>query len=201
VESSNGNGHARGVTMRLAIKREKRYTYKDYLTWPEAERWEVIDGAAYDMSPAPKVKHQNIVSNLHIKLKTHSANTCYAGIAPTDVVFDEYNVVQPDVFIICDRKKITEDNIQGAPDLIIEVTSPATEVKDRREKKALYEKFGVKEYIIIFPDGEYAERYCLKGDKYGDLEIFNWDETMKLSLFGIEVNLWEIFEKESENAF
>lgn len=111
---------------------------------------------------------------------------------------DDYNIVQPDIFIVCDRKKITEDNILGAPDLIIEVTMPATEGKDRREKKALYEKVGVKEYIIVFPEGEYAERYYLKGDKYDDLEIFNWDETMKLSLFEIEVNLWEIFERESE---
>ena len=92
--------------------------------------------------------------------------------------------------------KITEDNIQGSPDLIVEVISEGTEVKDRREKKNLYEKFGVKEYILVFPEREYLERYCLKKGKYGSPEIFNWDEILKLTVFEFKINLWEIFEKE-----
>ncbi len=184
--------------MGIAIKKEKRYTYKDYLTWPEDERWEIIDGVAYNMSPAPKVKHQRIVGNLFNSLKHSVDKQCPVFSAPTDVVFDEFNVVQPDVFVVCDRGKITEDNIQGAPDLIIEVVSPATEVKDRREKKDLYERFGVKEYIIVFPDREYVERYCLRENKYGVSEIFNWDEVLSLCSFEIEINLREIFEKEKE---
>jgi len=62
--------------------------------------------------------------------------------------------------------KITEDNIQGSPDLIVEVISEGSEVKDRREKKNLYEKFGVTEYILVFPEREYAERYYLKKEKF-----------------------------------
>jgi Uma2 family endonuclease len=161
--------------MAFAVRRDKIYTYQDYLTWPGDERWEIIAGTAYDMSPEPRIKHQNITSNFHIKLKMHPENSCYTGIAPTDVVFDEYNVVQPDVFLVCSRSKITEDNIQGSPDLIVEVISEGTEVKDRREKKNIYEKFGVKEYILVFPEREYVERYCLKKGKYGSPEIFNWD--------------------------
>lgn len=98
------------------------------------------------MSPAPRIRHQNIVSNFHINLKMHPENPCYTGIAPTDVVLDEYSVVQPDVFIVCDGEKITENNVQGAPDLIVEVVSPGMEVKDRRERKGLYEKSGVFEF-------------------------------------------------------
>jgi Uma2 family endonuclease len=182
--------------MAFAVKRDKTYTYQTYLTWPDDERWEIIAGTAYDMSPAPLIKHQNITSNFHIKLKTHPGNSCYTGIAPTDVVFDEYNVVQPDVFLVCAKSKITENNIQGPPDLIVEVVSKGTEVKDRREKKNLYERFGVKEYILIFPEREYVERYCLKKGKYGSSEIFNWDENLKITVFEFEINLWEIFEKE-----
>jgi Uma2 family endonuclease len=183
--------------MGLARKKEKRYTYKDYLTWPEAERLELIDGTAYDMSPAPKVKHQRIVIQFDRRLgEVIEERGCRLFIAPTDVVFDEYSIVQPDVFVVCDRKKITEDNIQGAPDVVIEVTSPATEVKDKREKKALYEKFGVREYIIVFPDGEYTERYCLGEGRYGPSEIYNWDEVLRLCFFDIDINLWEIFERE-----
>jgi Uma2 family endonuclease len=182
--------------MAFAVKRDKTYTYHDYLTWPDGDRWEIIAGTAYDMSPAPRIKHQNITSNFHIKLKTHPDNTCYTGIAPTDVVFDEYNVVQPDVFLVCAKSKITENNIQGPPDLIVEVVSKGTEVKDRREKKNLYERFGVKEYILVFPEREYVERYCLEEGKFGSPEIINWDEILRLTVFEFEINLWEIFEKE-----
>jgi len=70
-------------------------------------------------------------------------------------------VVQPDILVVYDRDRITEDNIRGAPDLIVEVVSPATELKDRREKKVLYEQSGVKEYIIVFPDREYSVTFLL----------------------------------------
>ncbi|MEW5768632.1 MAG: Uma2 family endonuclease, partial [bacterium] len=166
--------------MGLALKKEERYTYRDYLTWPDEESWEIINGEAYNMSPAPKVTHQNVAGNLYIRLRTSPENACYTGIAPTDVVFDEYNVVQPDVFVVCDRAKITEDNIQGAPDLIVEVISPNTEVKDKREKKDIYERFGVREYIIVYPEREYIERFSLVGDRYNGPEIFNWDEIISL---------------------
>lgn len=186
--------------MRRAVSKEKKCTYRDYLSWPEAERWEIIDGVAYNMTPAPKVKHQRVVGLLDRKLAdTIEEKGCSLFIAPTDVVLDEYNVVQPDVFVVSDKKKITEDNIRGAPDLIIEVSSPATELRDRREKKNTYEKFGVKEYVIVFPEREYVERYCLRDDRYGAPEIFNWDEVLRLCFFEIEINLREIFEKEKEH--
>lgn len=181
--------------MPVAVKKDRRYTYQDYLTWSEEERWELINGEAYCMSPAPKVKHQRILSKLDYEFN-RQLKTCQHFIAPTDVVFDDFNVVQPDLFVVCSKKKITEDNIQGAPDLVIEITSPATELKDRREKKALYERFGVKEYIIVFPEREYLERYILKSKKYGSPEILNWDELLKLKTFRMELKLWEVFEKE-----
>ena len=182
--------------MPVALRKGTKYTYHDYLTWPDEERWEVIEGVAYDMGPAPSVKHQEIVSSFHVAIKTHPDNKCFTGIATTDVVLDEHNVVQPDVFVVCDRSKIGERAITGAPDLVIEVVSPATEVKDRREKKAVYEKFGVGEYILVFPEREYVERYLLEEGKYGAPEIVNWDETIKVVTLGMDINLWEIFEKE-----
>ncbi len=181
--------------MPVALKKQRRFTYQDYLEWPDDERWELIDGEAYCMSPAPKIIHQRILNNLAYEF-TRQLKRCQHFIAPTDVVLDDFNVVQPDLFVVCSKKKITEDNIQGAPDLVVEITSPATELKDRREKKALYERFGVKEYIIVFPDRRYLERYVLKNKKYGPPEIFNWDETLKLRTFRIELKLHEVFEKE-----
>ena len=184
--------------MPVALRKGTKYTYHDYLTWPDEERWEVIEGVAYDMSPAPSVKHQRIVWNIVGNISNYlgAQEKCRGFSAPTDVVLDEHNVVQPDVFVVCDRAKIGEQAIMGAPDLVIEVVSPATEVKDRREKKAVYEKFAVGEYILVFPEREYVERYLLEEGKYGPPEIVNWDETIKVVTLGMEVNLWEIFEKE-----
>ena len=102
--------------MPVALKKGRRYTYQDYLGWPDEERWELIEGVAYDMSPAPSVKHQDIVGNFYIRLKSESGGTCYTGIAPTDVVLDEHNVVQPEVFVVCDSAKVGERDITGAPE-------------------------------------------------------------------------------------
>jgi Uma2 family endonuclease len=172
-----------------------RHTYRDYLTWPDDERWEIIEGNAYCLTPAPKVRHQRILNLLAYEF-TRQLKKCRHFIAPTDVVLDEFNVVQPDLFVVCSKKKVTEDNIRGAPDLVIEVASPNTELRDRREKKALYERFGVKEYIIVFPEREYLERYLLRNKKYGAPEIFNWNETLKPRTFPMEINLWEVFERD-----
>ena len=185
------------VKVPLAKKLNEKYTYQDYLNWSDDERWEIIDGTAYNMSPAPKIKHQKISINLvsFFVLNKDKIKSCNLFSAPTDVVLDEYNVVQPDIFIVCDEKKIKEDNIQGAPDLIIEIVSKTTAYKDTKIKKDLYERFGVKEYILIYPGLEIAERFLLEDEKYGSPERFNWVEVMKLKTFEIEINLWEIFEK------
>ncbi|WP_457755723.1 Uma2 family endonuclease [Thermodesulfatator indicus] len=178
-----------------ASQKEEGFTYQDYLSWPDDERWEIIDGQAYNMSPAPSIKHQNIVGNLYVKLKTHPENPSYTGISPTDVVFDERNVVQPDVFVVCDRDKLKETHVAGAPDVVIEVISPHTEIKDRREKLRLYERFGVQEYVIVYPEREYAEVYRLENGRYHAPEITNWDETLELKTINLKIPLWEIFEK------
>ena len=190
--------HVRGEFMPVALKKGTKYTYQDYLTWPDEERWELIEGVAYNMTPVPTTRHQRVVwkisGEIYNQLSTHGKCQGFSG--PTDVVLDEHNVVQPDVFVVCDRTKIEENAIKGAPDLIIEVVSPATEVKDRREKKQVYERFGVGEYILVFPEREYLKRYLLEKGKYGSPEIVNWDESIRIVTLDMEVKLWEIFEKE-----
>ncbi len=175
----------------------QKYSYQDYLQWPDEERWEIMEGVAYDMTPAPSVKHQRIIGKLFRKMVDRiEEKGCAILISPTDVVLDEHNVVQPDLLVVCDETKITEDNIKGAPDLIIEVISPSTSLKDKRGKKKLYEKFGVKEYLIVYPEDELVERFILRNDKYPASDIFNWDETMNIESLELHMNLWEIFGKE-----
>jgi len=178
-------------------KATQKFTLDDYFTWPAEERWEIIDGVAYNMTPAPSVKHQIVAGNSFSQLKQKLANkTCKPFIAPVDVILSEYDIVQPDVIVVCDTNKITESNIKGAPDLVVEILSPATALKDLREKKNLYEKSGVKEYIVIDPLEEYVERFWLGGDGiYNRGEVFGPQDALQLkSLEGIEVNLWEVFE-------
>lgn len=185
--------------MSLSVQKDTKFTYADYLNWPEEESWEIIDGVPYNMSPAPKVRHQAVSRNIEVILVSELrgiGSRCEVFDAPTDVVLDEYNVVRPDLFVICDKTKITENNIQGVPDLVFEVASPATEIKDKREKKNLYERFGVKEYVIVYPDREYVERFLLTNGKYGASEILNYNEILKLRTFEIGINLWEVFDKE-----
>ena len=186
--------------MPLAKKKsEEKFTYEDYITWPDDERWEIIEGVPYNMSPAPVIRHQRIVGKFYNILENSLKNKpCIPFIAPTDVILSEHSIIQPDVFVVCDKSKITEKNIHGAPNLIVEVLSPSTRLKDRREKRALYEKHRVKEYIIIDPAEQYVERfYRGKDGKYMAGDIFEPEETIKLlSLNNMEVVLPEVFEIE-----
>lgn len=159
----------------LPIKRaDHKFTYAEYSIWPDDERWELIDGIAYNMSPAPTSTHQDISSNLagelYIFLKNRS---CKVFSAPFDIHFPEYpvqdfnsidTIVQPDISVICDPDKIIEKGCLGAPDLIIEILSPSTAKKDMHEKFHLYEKHGVKEYWIVDPGNKYIRIFHLQND-------------------------------------
>jgi len=184
----------------IANQQQARYTVADYLNWPDDERWELIAGEVYNMSPAPTVKHQSIVGDFYNQLKQQlKGKSCVPYVAPLDVVLSDNDVVQPDVLVVCDPAKITEKNIQGAPDLVVEVLSPGTALKDMREKKALYERSGVREYVVIDPLEEYVQRFCLQNDgHYGSGDIFGPHEVLPLlSLPEIEIQLWEIFDVNS----
>ena len=178
--------------------RGARFTYADYRTWPDDERWELIGGDAYAMTPAPSLKHQKVLGNIHLKFAGFfMGKVCSVFIAPTDVVFDDENVVQPDLLVVCDRNKLTEANVKGAPDLIIEVLSPSTCLRDKREKMALYERFGVREYLLVYPEDALVERYNLADGRYQQSDIVNWDETLRIATFPeLVLNLWEVFDKE-----
>ncbi len=183
--------------MTLAKKIDKRYTVKDYLAWDDDGRWEIIGGLAYDMSPAPGTKHQQVVLKIVSYLENLlGGKTCRPFMAPTDVVLSEVDVVQPDVFVVCDPEKITDANIQGAPDLVIEVLSPSTALKDTREKKALYEKSGVKEFIVIHPLELYVERFVLRENGFGVPDVFGPSDELPLcSLENSVIPLLGVFPK------
>ncbi|TPW09310.1 MAG: hypothetical protein FD130_2583 [Halothiobacillaceae bacterium] len=176
-----------------------QYSLADYLSWPQEERWEIIDGVVYNMSPAPSIKHQSVAGKIYSRLERGlSGKSCRPFIASTDVLLSEHDIVQPDVFVVCDPTKITADNIQGAPDLVVEVLSPSTALKDLLEKKALYERCGVREYIVVDPLELYVESFRLVEDgRYDKGTIFGPQERLPLPVFGeLDIKLWEVFEVE-----
>ena len=189
-----------------ALSRDNRYTWTDYQTWPDGERWEIIDGVAYNMSAAPSTRHQVVGGKIYSRLERQlSGKRCTPFIAPTDVRLSETDVVQPDILVVCDPSKITPSYIEGAPELVVEVLSPSTSAKDLREKKRLYQRAGVAEYLVVDPLEMYAQRFVLSAEnRYGEPEIFGPREVLLLkSLEGIALALWEVFDAEppeEENA-
>ncbi len=175
--------------------RSARFTVADYMNWPDEERWELIDGIAYDMSPAPRINHQQIAGRIYSRLEQKlQGKTCQPFIAPVDVVLSDIDVVQPDVIVVCDPTKITERNIQGPPDWVAEVLSPGTARKDLREKKALYQRSGVKEYVVFDPVQAWVQRFVLVDGLYGAGEIIDPSEDLALGFMPGEVlALAEVF--------
>lgn len=165
-------------------KTDQVYTYGDYRTWPEDERWELIDGVAWDMSPAPAANHQALCMEIAFAFRSYfGRGGCEVFPAPFDVFFpgapDEamdqvITVVQPDVTVVCDSKKRVKQGCWGAPDLVVEILSPYTSQKDLKHKFDLYERFGVKEYWVVDPRGRYLRLFTLDNQGgYGDGTIFD----------------------------
>lgn len=158
------------------------YSFGDYLQWPEDERWELINGTAFNMAAAPTRKHQKILGELYRQISNFLVDkTCDVYSAPFDVRFPEADekeyeiktVLQPDISVICDQTKLDEKGCLGSPDLIIEIISPFTLQRDMGEKFFIYEKFGVKEYWLVHPGDRTLMVFKLQQDnKYGRPEIY-----------------------------
>lgn len=169
------------------------YTYVDYLAWPATERYELINGEPYMMSPAPTRQHQELVGEIFLQIGNYlKGKMCKVYIAPFDVVLleekqnkeESKTVVQPDITVICDRNKLDEKGCIGSPDMIIEVVSPSTASMDYVKKLNLYEKHLVKEYWIVNPKNNNVFIYLLDDDhQYSEVKVFNIKEEIKVSIF------------------
>ena len=179
------------------VKEKKKLTYQDYMKTPDDERYELVNGELIEI-PAPFIIHQRISRELGVRLYTFIKENDLGEIftAPCDVVFDDENVHQPDLlFISKERSRIIgEKNVEGAPDIAIEIISKSSAYTDYVVKKGLNEKFGVKEYWIVIPDEKMIEIYLLQGNKYTLFKQFNVEETLESpTLKGFKLTLKEIF--------
>ena len=131
-----------------------RLTYQDYLNAPDDERYELLNGELI-LVASPNMDHQDVVTNLgtHVSVFVREGDLGKLYFAPTDVILSDSEVVQPDLlFISKEREHIrTPANIQGAPDLIVEILSPSSARRDWGYKRELYAKHEVKEYWIVDP--------------------------------------------------
>ncbi len=167
--------------MGLALRQEKHYTYADYLTWPDDARYELIDGEAFLMAPAPLIEHQEVAGEVFRQLANQlDGKACRPYIAPVDVRLprnDEADaaidtVVQPDVLVVCDPSKIDRRGVRGAPDWVLEVLSPSTAAHDQIAKRRTYERAGVREYWLAHPGDRTLTVYVLDNGQYGRPEIY-----------------------------
>ena len=171
------------------------YTYGDLETFPEDNlRREIIDGELF-VTAAPYLRHQRILRELafafELHLRAHGGGEML--FAPTDVVFSDTNVVEPDLlFIPSDRADIaTPKNIQGSPALVVEVVSDTR--MDRVRKRDLYARFGVPEYWIVDPEADRVEIHRLTETGYSKPEILEPGETVTYDgLPGLAIDLREL---------
>ncbi len=172
-------------------------TLDDYYALPDDRRVELIDGVFYDMV-SPSSMHQMIVSEALFQIKTFIKNNkgkCIPFVSPMDVQLDrdEKTMLEPDLFVVCDREKIMEHYIFGAPDLIMEIVSPSSKLNDYVLKLWKYANSGVREYWIIDHKKNLVRTYFFEDDVdpvdytlNDDIPVRIYDGKLTINLNGIQ---------------
>jgi len=179
-----------------------KLTYDDFVLFPDdGKRHELIDGEHY-VTPSPARKHQTISWNLTVLignyLRSNPIGRAFA--APFDVVFSNFDVVEPDLLFISQRRQsdvLTAKHVRGAPDLVVEIGSPATRKRDETIKRRLYEKFGVSEYWVIDPELDSIHVYRRADSGYArvaELTLETQDVLRTPLMPGLDLPLTVIFE-------
>ena len=163
----------------MAILQKQAYTVDDIYALPDGQRAELIDGEMYMMAP-PSMIHQKIVTRLSADINNyirHKHGDCESFVAPFAVFLnaDDKNYVEPDISIICDKRKLEDRGCNGAPDWIIEVTSPSDPQRDYGIKLFKYRAAGVREYWIVNPQKNTVTVYDFEKEKHTNQYNFNDD--------------------------
>lgn len=175
----------------MALAKEERYTYADYLEWDENERIELIYGTPVMMAP-PSRRHQEISGELYRQLANFlEGKKCRVYAAPFGVRLfegaedrpeDVDTVVEPDVTVVCDHSKLDDQGCKGAPELVIEILSPSTQRHDRLTKLNLYQRAGVGEYWIVNPEDRTVQVMLLKDGYLLPVEDYGREDIAKVNI-------------------
>lgn len=188
--------------MPLPIEGKKYYTLDDYYALPDDIRVELIDGMFYDMA-SPSQIHQEISGELFSDIHGYIRNNkgkCKIFHTPFDVKLyaNKDDIVQPDLFVVCDRDKLDGKRCNGAPDWIIEIASPSNATHDYVLKLSLYEKAGVREYWIVNPDDKMVTVYCFD-DGMHSIKTYSFTEKIKVSIYdNYEIDFKDIMSRIAE---
>lgn len=183
------------MTSSLTVLDDKIYTVEDYLNMNDDNRYELIGGKLI-MVPKPKLRHQKIANRFFAALDrfVHENNL---GEVNGDVdVFLGDKIVGPDVLFIAKERLyiVGELNVQGAPDLVVEVLSPSTGSHDRKKKSKIYFDNGVKEYWVVDPDEKLVEVFVAGEKKWTWMGVFDQEDILTTALIpGLEITLKDIF--------
>jgi Uma2 family endonuclease len=180
-----------GEAPMMGSKKPGEYTVKDYFALPEDQRAELIDGVFYDMC-TPSTTHQIVGMEIWYQIRSFikkNKGKCVPLVAPCAVQLDmdDKTIVEPDVMIICDRNKIVDSRIYGAPDFIVEVMSKSTKRKDMTIKLTKYENAGVKEYWLVEPYKHTVVVYDFAHDH--DIALYNFDEEVPVGIYDGELKI------------
>ena len=177
-----------------------KFTVKEYMTTPEDKRYQLLDGEMI-LAPSPTTRHQTIVAQLFLALHQFVSqhNLGRVRFAPLDVILSDYDVAQPDILFVSTERSgiVTRPNIQGAPDLVVEILSPATVEYDRGYKRLLYGRHGVREYWLVDPDAETVEVLAESSGELTPHATYRRGETMTSPLLsGLTIDLEPVFGQE-----
>ena len=182
-----------GSSTKEDLPRQGEYTVDDYRALPDHPRYELIDGVLIEMD-SPSTKHQSLLGELayHFNLFIRSRKgTCRVFFAPFDVQLDcdEKTMVQPDLIIICDRDKLKDWGLWGAPDFALEVLSPSSKKKDMIIKYRKYKAAGVKEYWLVDPENEIVLTYYFGEDGTEKTGIYGFDNKIPVEIYHGELEI------------
>lgn len=180
------------------MKKKERYTLEDYYAIPDGMRVELIDGVIYDSS-APTVIHQMLVGEIWLSLKNYvdkNKGECMPVMSPLDVQLncDNHTMVQPDVLVVCDKEKIINRCIYGAPDFIVEILSTSTAKKDKTIKLAKYREAGVREYWMV---DSIKKKVIVYNFIQNEHMIYGFEDKVPVAIFEnqCEVDFAEIYQR------
>ena len=187
--------------MQVARAEPIRLTYDDFVNFPDdGRRHELIDGEHF-VTPAPVLRHQELLGRLYLALGNHLAQH-RAGkvyLAPADVVFSSFDVVEPDLLFVSNERLeiLAETRLTGAPDLVVEILSPSTRRTDEIRKRQLYGRFDVREYWIVDPEVDAIKVYRRAADgtfpRVAELAAADDDRLQTPLLPGFSMTLRELF--------
>ena len=179
------------------LQANQRYTAADYAAWNDGQRYELFHGGVHAMSPAPNPRHQGTSRNLTLEVGSFlkPKARCQIFYAPIDVYLSDDTVVQPDIIVVCDSEKIVKKGCVGAPDLVVEILSPSTAKADWKDKFALYEEAGVREYWIVHPEDRLVHVFRLRDGKFQMDGTYSAEDSVRIGIFeGVTIDLKNVFE-------